>query len=147
MKPSYEYIAGIIDGEGYIGITRACANEHLNVVVAVSMTDPRVPYALKEVYGGSVVETSRKENHKNVFTWKVWAKKAEYCLETIEPFLVVKLDQCKTALELRHSITGSGIMSRGISKNRDKDQNILVFRNSLKEKINKLNKRGVLVNA
>lgn len=142
-----QYWAGIIDGEGYIGIVRQKSVENLTVIVAVSITDRRIPDLLKEQFGGSVISVKRRESYRTIYAWKIYAKKAEAFLREIYPYLIIKKNQATLALELRDSMkTTDGVMSRGPYYNRDdnKDQRVRVYREDLSQKIRDLNQRGVI---
>jgi hypothetical protein len=92
------YLAGIIDGEGYIGIGNAPR-------LRVANTNPRLMEWLRCRFGGSIW-TSRKRDgrSKALFTWELSARKAERVLREVAPFLILKREQA--AIILAHYATG-----------------------------------------
>ena len=66
------YIAGIIDGEGSILLTRFHANEHRSPCVSVASTTKEILSFLKEKCGGSVaVKKKYADHYKDSWTWSV----------------------------------------------------------------------------
>lgn len=140
----HAYIAGIIDGEGCIAISRHKTG--LTIGVAVSMTDPRAIMVIREAFGGKLfLNKKRAPNHKPVWMWRVEARKAEIILRAIQPFLRVKIDQCNLALSLRDHMRSGGILSRGKQHDptSNKDIEIVAFREAAKRRMHELNKRGI----
>jgi hypothetical protein len=130
----YAYIAGIIDGEGSITVNH---RQHQQPVVRVSVanTDERIMILLKSVFGGSVYiqNPSRSSKHKICYGWEVSAKKAEYCLQAVLSYLLIKRDRAEIALSIRKlSYSRNGYME-------SKDQS---ERWRLVEQLQVLNKLG-----
>ncbi|WP_349408542.1 LAGLIDADG family homing endonuclease [Pseudalkalibacillus sp. SCS-8] len=84
------YIAGVIDGEGSITLTRMHAREHRRPVITIASTDKELLTYLQSITGGCI---SNKKNykpgkHKNSFTLNIKVKREVfYVLEMIEPYL------------------------------------------------------------
>lgn len=143
------YVAGIIDGEGCIGLERVKARKtnvgNIAVKIAVTMTDRRVPDLLKALYGGSnIFVTRRNPKHKPVHMWTVYSKKAETMLREIRPFLIVKAAQADLALSVRDHLKTAGALSRGPWHDPTSQRHIdtVAFRESAKLRMHELNKRG-----
>lgn len=106
------YLAGLIDGEGHIGISRAFSNKaaaglngpcSYRLNVCVSMTDFDPLNVLAEWTGVGVV--SRKRTPANgtraVRRWAAWSNQAACVLLTIQPFVLAKKPQVDLALEFQ----------------------------------------------
>lgn len=102
MNISWQYIAGIIDGEGSIGTTRT--GKYRNVVgrVVVANTDSRLLYALQTVHKGTISIRPRgaKDGWKPFGSIAWSCRQAEYLLEKVLPFLIIKKEQALICLEL-----------------------------------------------
>lgn len=137
------YIAGIIDGEGCISITRMKTG--LTIHVGVTMTNPSAIVLMKSIYGGpSVYITKRAPNHKPVHMWRVQARKAERLLRDIRPYLLVKAEQCDLALSFRDHMRTGGALSRGAYYDPTSERHLatIAFREAAKQRMHELNKRG-----
>src|SRR3990167_7954859 len=102
MKKNFDnldlaWVAGIIDGEGYIGLF--IANKKLKdgsikgypeVRVSVDNYDNQMVDKLYHMFGGSRFNRTVPDRRKIVQRWLVACKKAENCLRLIEPYLVTK---------------------------------------------------------
>lgn len=135
-----QYFAGIIDGDGCISIVKS--GRSLTILVAVAMTDKRVPEIMHQLYGGRLTSILRKNNHKDVWVWRVENQKAEDFLRDIQTYLIVKSEQCSLALSFRSHLREFGGLSRGSYRDAERDSQIVEFRNGLKQRMHQLNKRG-----
>src|SRR5690242_2978680 len=93
MSEIHAYFAGLIDGEGNIGLHKRGPKRPnwLRPVIKVKMTDKSVVTALSETYGGKVNERPPgKPHHKTQWLWKVENKTAKDTLDKIYPYLRVK---------------------------------------------------------
>jgi hypothetical protein len=97
------YIAGIIDGEGHIGLY-SCRDKKgwLRSVIGVCNTyKPLLDY-LKITYGGCISEQRRDPNikHRPTFGWQIASKSAcKKVLEDTLPYLTIKKEQAILLLE------------------------------------------------
>ncbi len=103
------WAAGIVDGEGYIIISRA-KNKYRNntsyftLVLAVEMQDKGAIEKLHGLFGGSVTLRPKSETRKakrDAWIWRCGGPTAQTALETILPYLVVKDEQANLALEFQ----------------------------------------------
>ena len=145
---SPEYIAGIIDGEGCVSIyhqEKKCGKIYFsyNVRIMIGMTDDRVIKILQEQYGGSIWEQKQREGWKNSKTWYLTGKKVEGFLNDILPFLIIKKDQARLALELREHINKRKRTRKGFRGLRSIDKCEMEYRKRMKDKMHVLNKKGV----
>ncbi len=94
------YVAGLIDGEGYLGLmmrhkelTDRKRVDYLPVI-KVTMTYEPVIELLKNKYGGwKNNRVFSGKNSKEAFTWVLAGKKIEKALKDIYPYLIVKKKQ------------------------------------------------------
>lgn len=91
------YTAGIIDGEGSIGIQRNRKNSNsYSLRIRVTNTDPWVCYWLKNTFGGSVsIETT--DRNRPCYKWTIACRKAGIFLAMILPYLHIKKPQAEIA--------------------------------------------------
>lgn len=129
------YIAGLIDGEGSIGIKRRLPTARNKMVspkyslsVGVAMTD-RGPIDLVENFCGALNRVSsriRRDGYKTIFEFEVENDRAVQLLREVAPYLVGKATQAKTALafaELRKEsrsartkVVSTGVFRAGRAK-------------------------------
>ena len=133
------YTAGIVDGEGSIGIRKRRNNRgvvyHV-VTLEVSNTDPALIVWLHKRYGGTVNQHRQQmANSKVLFRWIVSAVKAGSILQVLLPYLVIKKAQAEVAILMRQAICPLGT-NRITQDMRDK-------REALYRRMRHLNKRGV----
>ena len=86
------YLAGIIDGEGSITLTRMHKNEYRRPCISISSSDPELIQYLKSLIGGniSIKKNYKPSKHKDSYTLSVKNKeKVLYILEMISPLLRV----------------------------------------------------------
>jgi len=89
------YVAGIIDGEGCIGLSRSGAGVYPSIYVTNTNID--LLHALKGRYGGIIkVKALRKENWKEAYAWKVTWRSAVLLLEDVGEYLMLKKKQAET---------------------------------------------------
>lgn len=105
MKLTPQYIAGFIDGEGYLGIIRktdkhSTLGHYYKVCVKIAQVSKyaEVLYLLKEYYGGNISKTRQPKNTKHrpsdmiEFTNSVRIRRI---LDDIQPHLIVKSKQAE----------------------------------------------------
>ena len=95
------YAAGLIDGEGYIGIIKDNSNHSYNIRVQISMSD-KGKFALermKDKYGGSISKDNKATNRvRQAYGWTVTGRKAVELLRIIQPDSMVKKEVINIAL-------------------------------------------------
>lgn len=145
-KLDIRYIAGIIDGEGTIGVylqhkPKGMLSPNIGAVVAVGMTDCRVLDKLASQFGGRVKfckHKNRSPRWKDYYRWQLCSRLARLFLERVTPHLQLKQKQAKLALKLLESqVKWKG----GGRKLPDK---VVESRLALIEQCHKLNKKGPL---
>ena len=151
------WLAGFIDGEGYIGITRQRKKEtqkqaasllyHPYLIIANSNFNVLV-FIKEYIEDGSIYEVQRKKfksyhnNEKPAFQYKLTKMdKLEALLNTLQPHLHLKQQQCNLLLDFitirknAKRVTGRG--SRGSTSFSNLEEEIY-------QKLLTLNKRGIL---
>lgn len=130
---SPEYVAGVLDCDGWIGFNMRRDGLDMRVSVQVCMTDFDLPRLLHEQFGGAFNHVKQRGNSKPQFKWAVSntdaAKVIAFCYE----HLIVKKRQATLAL---HFVNTRQEYSTGSLRQED------IFP-LFKEKMHELNKRGV----
>lgn len=80
------WLAGVIDGEGYVAF-------HQGPLIEVDSVSPSLVTTPARLFGGSV--TTRQRNDATVFRWAVYGKNAEEILKRVMPYLRYKTAQAK----------------------------------------------------
>lgn len=107
MAEDLAYAAGIIDGEGYIAITKfrdkTCrAGYHYALKVQVGMSNPTIPMWLHLNFGGSLnTFKPYKQGWKPRHIWQTTTAQAGRFLELILPYLKEKIGQAQIAVEFQ----------------------------------------------
>jgi hypothetical protein len=98
------YIAGIIDGEGSIMLTRFHKNQYHSPCISISSTDLELLEWIKNTIKSGKITTKKnydKEKHKNSYTYTIIYDEAIKLLQDIEPYLVIE----KKKARARHIIS------------------------------------------
>ena len=105
-KQQWAYLAGILDGEGHICINkckpmRGARSTNYHVEITIVNTSKELIDYLVYNFGGNVQKRKRrKENHKQIYAWKLSRKKAEYMLTHCYEFLIIKRKEADVAFKL-----------------------------------------------
>jgi hypothetical protein len=96
------YVAGLFDGEGYVDIysastSKASKSISLMLRVVISQKDGAIMNWLENNFGGHVRMEKRKENW--IYRWDIRSQAAKQFLQLILPFLKIKTEQVKMAIE------------------------------------------------
>lgn len=103
------YIAGLFDGEAYIGIKRSKAykctgrkNPGYHARIQIRMVDEDAIKFIAENLGGWYFkETPHTKNGRPLFCYQASDQRAENILKTVLPYLRVKKRVAETVLQLR----------------------------------------------
>ena len=95
------YFAGIIDGEGCIGVrlSHYKLSPYHSLFIEVNMTDTEAIDLLYACYRGTV-RTNELPSGKILFRWSLFSKQAMKFLEDIYDYLQVKKEQARVGIEL-----------------------------------------------
>lgn len=134
------YLAGIVDGEGCIGIGRR--KKYITVTLQISNTDLALLGWVKDKCGGNIypVKNSRIDNRKQAYVWSRAGRIARDIIVLIRPYLIVKAAQADIVLGIkRYSPQERDTLGRvkGVMTPADFAENEAIFAN-----VRQLNRRG-----
>jgi len=133
-RDDLSYLAGIIDGEGSIGIHNENGKPK-GMRLTVGNTDPRLIIWLKETFGGSSYpDRHRKANWKESWKWTISTQQAAALLEQVLPWLRLKREQAEIGIAFQR------LMVRGGAP---RTPEVAEETRAMKEAITILNKRGL----
>jgi hypothetical protein len=95
------YIAGLIDGEGTITLTRKHRGENRQLAVTISNTEIELLRYVKMIVNAGKITRKRTTSHRHTpsFTYALYNRQALVLLEQISPFLkTYKAERCKLIL-------------------------------------------------
>ena len=110
-KALLAYVAGIVDGEGTIGLHRNYKNPSCMVTVNVGNTNEWLINFLKMNFGGYICYQPNDDiKHKDIWRWELRSKKAIEFIRLILPYLQIKRPQAELAIEFqKRRINGKSI--------------------------------------
>ncbi len=84
------YIAGLVDGEGSITLTRKHRNENRHLGLTISSTElPLLDFVLKTTGVGKITNKERSQyHHSHSFAYAVYNRQALQVLQQIFPYLL-----------------------------------------------------------
>lgn len=102
-KEMMAYIAGLIDGDGHIGMRRR--EEGLAPLVQLHNSVRQMPEYLKKVFGGTLAsDKPKKEGNRIIWKWMLQGREGcRECLKRISSYLVLKRDSAEEILEFLES--------------------------------------------
>lgn len=132
------YLAGIIDGEGSIGLehlspTKSRKKSYYVCRLTVINTSKKLMERLVNTFNGSYNTRKKIEGRKLCYRWHVFGDDLEKALNLLFPYLDLKKPQAELVLEYRKTVHSTGYLIN--------DQ-ILEFRKSLWLKCKHLNSVG-----
>jgi len=105
-KISIQYIAGFFDGEGGIYVTQKVDKRFgkdilvRNIRCQITNGDIKVLKMIQQKYGGIIREKQREEGWKPAFYLEISSQKDMLkFLRDIEPYLIIKKEQVKLAIQ------------------------------------------------
>jgi len=110
-KTLLAYVAGIMDGEGCIGLHTNYKNPSAIVTVVVKNTNEWLIKFLQMNFGGYILYQKtawRNLRAKPSWIWEVRSKKACAFLLLVLPYLQIKKPQAELALNFQKRRTGGG---------------------------------------
>ena len=114
------YVAGIIDGEGYVSIDRnSRTGRSLVGKVVVQMSGALIPKMLHRKFGGNYRTYKRNNpNQANAHTWALNGSQARKFLKRIAPLLIIKKKQAQLVMALYDS------KDKAVSRNHPSDSRL-----------------------
>jgi hypothetical protein len=141
------YLAGIVDGEAYVGIKRARRKDSVSPIyherIQVRMLDGEAIQLLAATFGGSLYrEKPHANNGRPLVCWQASDALAARILTELLPYLRVKRSQAENALALRVSKNDPRARLRGGPTGRAMPAEVLAVRQELYEQGKRLNAKG-----
>jgi len=131
------YLAGLIDGEGSIGIDAHGGLRTPSVRVTITNSCIELLEEIAWLWGGAVTTRRiRKFNWKATADLRVGAKTAVDILEEIQPYLRIKRAQCQVALDFAKTVNPKEHRSKALPLD------VIQYREELRQIMLSLNKRG-----
>lgn len=117
------YIAGLIDGEGTISLTRKHRAEHRQLMLSISSTErPLLAYVLKTIGAGRITnKCTYRDHHTPSVTYAISNRQALAVLEQVVPYLrTYKAKRARLILHNYIRLTPrNGKYTRALLKERD----------------------------
>jgi len=135
------YIAGLLDGEGYVGVTRKINTHYTSyaVHVTITMTNLKVINWLKDITGiGRIHNVIKSKNHKQKYSWYLRVDEIKEFLNSIKDYLIVKRLQASLLLEFLSTLRK--VNQYNMLTVEEKIEKELIY-----EELRKLNKKGDIV--
>lgn len=143
------YTAGLIDGEGYIGLMKSNGYKYPTFipVVKVASCDPYMVVFLHANFGGNLENrTPQNPLHSLSRAWSIrGAKRVGHFLEAIRPYLIVKHLQADLVIDYSKNYTGTSHARMKYDKSTTSyimSQEFIIKRQEYYANVKKLNKRG-----
>jgi hypothetical protein len=105
------YLAGLIDGEGHIGIgvsKNPKGERRWYLRFACHQVNPAPLLLLKERFGGSIVFTERNGTHRSLHEWLSGSMLAYEAIKALRPWLIVKAAEADLAIEYQEVLLARG---------------------------------------
>jgi hypothetical protein len=100
------YLAGIVDGEGTVTLSRQHKNETPIPSVSVANNNLELLKRIKRLLGGTIVfKKKRKKHHSDSYVWTIRFDKALQFLKEIRKYLIVKKPQADLIILKYKSVT------------------------------------------
>jgi hypothetical protein len=100
------YLAGIIDGEGTVTLTKHHRNETPSPSVSVANNNLELLEWIKGLVGGTIIsKKKRKVHHHDSYAWTIRSDKAIKLLKDIKRYLIVKKPQADLIIKKYKSVT------------------------------------------
>lgn len=139
LKTDLAYMAGLLDGEGHIGITlrKNLRSGHQLRIEITNTNEAFIKWILPRFDGHGAHRKDRwgDGNRKDSYVWYADNRKAIRLLKLLMPYLVLKKEQAQIAIDFQSSIKPN-------ARNNSITDEIFANRESLRLRIRVLNKRG-----
>lgn len=148
-KELHAYLAGIVDGEGYVGIKKTdnrndCVNPQYHERIQIRMVEEGCIKLFKNIFGGNYYKETHhsKYSKRPLFCYQASDKLASKIVKILLPYLCIKNRQAKLILKLRKSKDSKESRLRGSSARRPMKPEIVNYRESLYQQIKQIHKGG-----
>lgn len=149
VETTIAYLAGLIDGEGYIGVKRTHRRDATSPIfherIQVRMVHEGAIALLAATLGGNYYrEKAHANNGRPLYCWQASDALAARILERVLPYLIVKRAAAENVLRLRASKNDPRARLRGgQTQRRLMDADVLAEREVIYEHAKVLNRVGV----
>ena len=153
-KEAYAYIAGIIDGEAYVGIKKStyAMRKRKDTYcptysgrIQIRMNNRKILEFIQSYFGGYVGTEKRIYNSVSGFRgtkimsiYRADHKKAATIIEKVRPYLIEKAIQANCIMALRQN--KQSISKKGLPKATRMSSSVIAFRENLYQKCKNLHK-------
>jgi hypothetical protein len=148
QETTLAYLAGLIDGEGYIGVKRTTRHDAASPIyherIQIRMVHEGAIALLASTLGGSYYrEKPHSNNGRPLYCWQASDALACRILESVMPYLVVKREAAENVLRLRASKNDPRARARGgMRQRRLMDPAVLTDREAIYLRAKELNRVG-----
>jgi len=104
----FAYLAGLLDGEGYVGIKKTqhrkdCINPQYHERIQIRMVEEKAIKLFKETFGGNYYQETEhsKYSKKPLYCYQASDKLAAEIIIILLPFILIKKRQAEFILRLR----------------------------------------------
>lgn len=143
------YLAGLIDGEGYVGVKRTSRKDAVSPIyherIQVRMVHEGAIALLASTLGGNYYrEKASATNGRPLFCYQASDAKAAAILKLLLPYLIVKRESAENVLRLRASKNDPRSRLRGgMTQRRLMAPEVLAEREAIYLRAKELNRVGV----
>jgi len=119
-KEDAAYLAGLIDGEAYVGVTRATTSAaakgcrrgvSYRAMISVRMTHhPVLDWALAATGVGSIWKTKEHPKYRQSWSWNIWSREAAALSQAVLPYLRVKAEHARNLIAFQRAMRFPGRM-------------------------------------
>lgn len=131
------YIAGLIDGEGYVGIAKNFKRRRYHLVINVVTYDKEIPEFIYSHFGGNLIRV--RGALKNYWRWGTYDKNAKRFLEQIKPFLVLKKRQAELGIEFATMLRTKGGSAPGRNGQSPLSEGEIIQRDMMYQQMKEMN--------
>jgi len=104
VRGNLAYMAGLYDGEGYIGIVtgkrKHRPTDDYRLYCKLGMCNPYLPQLFQSHFGG-LLTTHKLENRRRVWVWQIVNEPAAQFLKALLPYLRLKKNEAELGIEFR----------------------------------------------
>jgi hypothetical protein len=111
------YLAGIIDGEGWITAVRSRQTGKYTPHVGVATTDLPLIEWIKNHFGGSVYTRTPQKGvgpRKTRYEWQIHQSMVDALLPEVLPYLVIKAERARAMIAFRNTFRYEGMITPDI---------------------------------
>ena len=105
MQGIDHYAAGLIDGEGYVGIVYAGGSPQVRLKIVMTDKGKGALEKMQDAYGGKLCfDTPAKGNRREAWGWRLNGRAATDLLERLLPALTVKAEPSRIAIKFQMAV-------------------------------------------